>query len=93
MKADFKENLFFWNFLHFSTLATSCFMFIVSEQFDCKSAGCKYPDSSICDGTCVRKRDVNDGVRGDLISESFSIYLQSPKKCAKSLSILSYPSK
>ena len=63
MKAAFKENLFIWNFLQFSTLATSCFMFIVSEQFDCKSAGCKYPDSSICDGSCVRNRDVNDGVR------------------------------
>ena len=65
MKASFKENLFLWNFHHFSALAISCFwvFFSVSEQFDCKSAGCKYPNSSICDGTCVRKRDVNDDVR------------------------------
>ena len=61
MKAAFKETFLSEIFLHFSTLATSCFMFIVSEQFDCKSAGCKYPDSSICDGSCVRRRDFNDG--------------------------------
>ena len=63
MKAAFKENLFIWNFFSFLPLLHLVSCFIVSEQFDCKSAGCKYPNSSICDGTCVRKRDVNDDVR------------------------------
>ena len=32
-----------------------------SAQFDCKSAGCKDPDSHKCYGTCIHKYYVNDG--------------------------------
>ena len=35
-------------------------LFTGSAQFDCKSAGCKDPESHKCYGTCIHKYYVND---------------------------------